>query len=57
MNSIILLIVGLILVGIGSVSLLNPNLARWINLPGDPRLKASVSIIIGTIIININFTL
>ena len=57
MESIILPIIGIILIGIGLATLINPNFSRWINLPGDARLKAVVSIIIGTILLILSFTI
>jgi len=44
MDQIILPIIGLIIIGIGLATLINPNFSRWINLPGDARLKAVVSV-------------
>jgi len=38
-----------LLFGIGAF--LNPNLARFINAPGGPRIKAIVSMIIGIVFI------
>jgi len=57
MDQIILPIIGLIIIGIGLATLINPNFSRWINLPGDARLKAVVSIIIGTILLILSFTM
>jgi uncharacterized protein (DUF983 family) len=57
MDSIILPIIGVIIIGIGLATLINPNFSRWINLPGDARLKAVVSIIIGTILLILSFTM
>ncbi|MBS3778088.1 MAG: hypothetical protein KGY50_02205 [Candidatus Thermoplasmatota archaeon] len=56
MRSIILPIIGLLIIGIGVATLLNPNFSRWINLPGDSRLKAILSILVGNILIILNYT-
>ena len=47
----ILLIVGIIVVLIGLGAFINPNFARLINAPGGPRLKASISFVLGVILI------
>jgi hypothetical protein len=57
MNSIILPILGAIIIFIGIGTLINPNLSRWINLPGEPHLKALVSIIVGIILVILYFVL
>jgi len=49
--NIVMTIVGAIVVLFGIGAFLNPNVARWINVPGCPRLKASIALIAGTIII------
>ena len=49
--NLIMIIVGAIVVLFGVGAILNPNIARWINAPGGPRLKASVALITGIIII------
>lgn len=46
-----LVIIGIIVVLIGFLALLNPNLAKLINAPGGPRIKAVVALITGIIII------
>ena len=56
MRTIILPIIGILIIGIGLATLLNPNFSRLINLPGDPRLKAILSIIVGIILIILNYT-
>ena len=53
--NIILIIAGLIVLFFGIGAFLNPNLARWINAPGGPRLKAMIATIIGIILIVIAF--
>ena len=53
--NIILIITGGIVLLFGIGAFLNPNLARWINAPGGPRLKAMVATIIGIILIVIAF--
>jgi len=46
----ILLICGAIVILIGIGAFLNPNVARWINAPGGPRLKAIIALIVGVIL-------
>jgi len=53
----ILLICGVIASLFGIAAFLNPNFARWINAPGGPRLKATIAIIAGIIIIIIGLTI
>jgi len=53
--NIILLVTGLIVLFFGIGAFLNPNLARWINAPGGPRLKAIIATIVGIIFIIISF--
>ncbi|KYK24520.1 hypothetical protein AYK24_06050 [Thermoplasmatales archaeon SG8-52-4] len=50
-SNIILLIVGAVVVLFGIGAFLNPNLSRWINAPGGPKLKGSIAIIVGIILI------
>ena len=52
--NIILLVTGLIVLFFGIGAFLNPNLARWINAPGGPRLKAIIAIIVGIILLIIS---
>ena len=52
--NIILLVTGLIILLFGIGAFLNPNLARWINAPGGPRLKAIIAAIVGIILIVIS---
>ena len=47
----ILLIVGGIVVLFGIGAFLNPNISRWINITGGPKLKGSIAIIVGFVII------
>ena len=49
--NIIIIVVGLIVSLIGIAAFLNPNFAKLINVPGEPRLKAVVALIIGIIIL------
>ena len=44
-----------LLFGIGAF--LNPNLARFINAPGGPRIKAIISMIIGAIFVFVGLTI
>jgi hypothetical protein len=48
--NIILIIVGLVVILFGIGAFLNPNFARWINAPGGPRLKATIAIVVGIIL-------
>lgn len=57
MTTILLPILGAIIILFGIASLMNPNLARWINLPGEAHLKAIVSIIVGIVLIILYFVL
>ncbi|EMR74344.1 hypothetical protein MBGDN05_00738 [Thermoplasmatales archaeon SCGC AB-539-N05] len=54
-TNIILLISGIIVVLFGIGAFLNPNLARWINAPGTPIIKAVIAIAIGIILIIVGF--
>ena len=51
----IVVIVGIIVLLFGIAAFFNPNWARWINIPGGPRLKAIAALIIGAIMIIIGF--
>lgn len=48
--NIIMVVVGAIVLLFGIGAFFNPNLARWINAPGSPRLKAIIALIIGFIV-------
>ena len=48
--NIITIVVGVIVASIGVTAFFNPNFARIINIPGSPRLKAIVALIVGIII-------
>jgi Kef-type K+ transport system membrane component KefB len=48
--NLILIIVGLVVVLFGIGAFLNPNFARFINAPGSPRLKATIAIVVGIIL-------
>lgn len=50
-TNIILLISGIIVALFGLGAFLNPNLARRINAPGPPIIKAIIAMIIGVIVI------
>jgi len=47
----VLIIVGALLILLGVLTIFIPNLLRIINVPGGPKLKATVSIVIGLILI------
>ena len=49
--NIVLIIVGAVVSLIGVAAFLNPNFSKLINVPGGPKLKAIVAIIIGLIIL------
>ena len=51
LTNTILLIVGAIVTLIGLAAFFNPNFARIINAPGGPRLKGSIAMIAGVILI------
>lgn len=53
----IFLIIGIIIVLVGILAFINPNWSRRINLPGGPRLKSIISMIIGIILIIIGFVI
>lgn len=54
--NIILLIAGIIVIIFGVFAFLNPNFARFINIPfAGPRLKSFIAMIIGIILIAISF--
>ncbi len=55
MRTIVIAIIGIIILGIGIATLINPQFSRWINLPGEAHIKAIVSIIIGLVLIILNF--
>jgi hypothetical protein len=57
MTNTLLLIVGIIVTLIGIGAFINPNIAKIINAPGGPRLKAIICIIIGIIIIIVGFAI
>ena len=49
--NMVLIIVGAIVSLIGVAAFINPNFSKLINVPGGPKLKAIVAIIIGLIIL------
>ena len=49
--NLVLTVVGAIVILFGIGAFINPNVARWINAPGGPRLKAVIALITGIIII------
>ena len=51
MGNVIILVVGAIVILFGIGAFLNPNLSRWINAPGGPKLKGSIAMIVGVILI------
>ena len=53
--NIILIIIGLIVLLFGIGAFFNPNFARWINVPGGPRFKATIAIIVGIILMIASF--
>ncbi len=55
--NIILIITGIIVVLFGIGAFLNPNLTRWINAPGGPKIKSIVAIVVGIIPLVIGYTI
>jgi hypothetical protein len=53
----VMIIVGALLTLLGALTIFIPNLTRIINVPGGPKLKAIVSIIIGLILIFVGISL
>ena len=49
--NIVIIVVGAIISLIGIATFLNPNFAKLINVPGGPRLKAMVALVVGLIIL------
>ena len=47
----ILIVAGVIVALFGIGAFLNPNLARWINAPGTPIIKAIIALVIGIILV------
>ncbi|RLF59247.1 MAG: hypothetical protein DRN27_03145 [Thermoplasmata archaeon] len=47
----ILIIAGIFVLLFGLASLINPNLARFINCPGNAQIKAIMSSILGVVLI------
>ena len=47
----ILIVVGIIVIIIGLAAFINPTFSRLINAPGSPRLKASIDMIVGVILL------
>ena len=54
--NLVMTIVGAIVILFGIGAFINPNVARWINAPGGPRLKAVIALITGVIIILVSLT-
>ena len=50
-TNMILSIVGVIVIIIGLAAFINPNFARIINAPGGPKLKATIALVVGIILI------
>jgi hypothetical protein len=49
--NLVIIVVGAIISLIGIATFLNPNFAKLINVPGGPRLKAMVTLVVGLIIL------
>ncbi len=49
--NIAIIIVGVIISLIGIAAFFNPNFVKLINVPGGPRLKAMVALVVGLIIL------
>ena len=54
-TNFILLIAGVVVVLFGIGAFFNPNIARWINAPGGPKIKAIIALITGFILIVVSF--
>ena len=50
-TNMIISIVGVIVIIIGFAAFINPNFARIINAPGGPKLKATIALVVGIILI------
>ena len=55
--NLITVVVGVIALLTGIAAILNPNIARWIRSPGNPRLKAIIAIIAGIVLIVVALTI
>ena len=53
----ILIISGVFVIIIGLAAFINPNFSRLINAPGGPRLKASIALIAGVILLFIGLVI
>jgi len=53
--NLIILIIGVLICILGIGTFFNPNLAKWINLPGSHTIKAIGSTAVGVIMIIISF--
>ena len=42
---------------VGLAAFFNPNFARLINVPGGPRLKASIAMIVGIVLLIIGYVI
>ncbi len=51
LTNTILIVAGIIVIIIGLATFINPNFSRLINAPGGPRLKASIALIVGIILL------
>ncbi len=51
LTNTILIVAGIIVIIIGLDTFINPNFSRLINAPGGPRLKASIALIVGIILL------
>ena len=57
LSNTILTVTGIIVIIIGIAVFLNPNFSRLINLPGGPRLKACIALIVGVILLIIGLVI
>ena len=53
----ILIVTGIIVIIVGLAAFFIPNFARLINVPGGPRLKASIALLVGIIFLIIDYVI
>ena len=56
-TNIILIGGGTFVILLGFAAIASPNMSRWINVPGGPKLKGIISLVIGLIMIIIGLTI
>lgn len=53
----IMLIVGAIIIIFGIAAFIHPNIARWISVPGGPKTKGIIAMMVGIILIIISLSI